>query len=187
MRFRTWDHPRSRGVYLISDKPPGYRGDHPRSRGVYASSNSNQPATHGSSPLARGLPVLIGRHDGQDGIIPARAGFTHCMLRSSHFVADHPRSRGVYFQCSSRGLGGDGSSPLARGLRPHPASARLRGRIIPARAGFTPQPRHHAPERRDHPRSRGVYRRASTTPPGVVGSSPLARGLHLQGLTASHR
>ena len=55
--------------------------------------------------------------------------------------------------------------------------ARGRGRIIPARAGFTTttssQPRRSA----DHPRSRGVYDKPRTPGPGVRGSSPLARGL----------
>ena len=50
--------------------------DHPRSRGVYTNSFPHGSISHGSSPLARGLPwempwkVLAGR------IIPARAGFT---------------------------------------------------------------------------------------------------------------
>ena len=49
--------------------------------------------------------------------------------------------------------------------------------IIPARAGFTilvPAPgRGHT----DHPRSRGVYRGASSDSGPSIGSSPLARGL----------
>ena len=50
-----------------------------------------------------------------------------------------------------------GSSPLARGLRHKPPSVRHWGRIIPARAGFTPRDR-----REDM---------------CFLGSSPLARGL----------
>ena len=50
--------------------------DHPRSRGVYLLLLSSFRFAAGSSPLARGLPVL-GRRGGRSaGIIPARAGFT---------------------------------------------------------------------------------------------------------------
>ena len=70
-----------------------------------------------------------------------------------------------------------GSSPLARGLRDRRGLHARDGRIIPARAGFTPHGGDVAVHQRDHPRSRGVY----TAPPGWPadshGSSPLARGL----------
>ena len=71
----------------------------------------------------------------------------------------------------------EGSSPLARGLRPrHPAGTISRG-IIPARAGFTSGPLGVTGPYADHPRSRGVYgpRRGPSSP--ARGSSPLARGL----------
>ena len=91
------DHPRSRGVYsatrwasrtrrgsspLARGLPrtqcgcSGRRPDHPRSRGVYASPLPMLTVGSGSSPLARGLPrgALPVRDD--EGIIPARAGFT---------------------------------------------------------------------------------------------------------------
>ena len=50
-------------------------------------------------------------------------------------------------------------------------------RIIPARAGFTKRMLSVARVARDHPRSRGVYRRSSSVEAPVAGSSPLARGL----------
>ena len=55
-----------------------------------------------------------------------------------------------------------------------------RGRIIPARAGFTSSPRcpHHIS--RDHPRSRGVYPGLQVGDCRECGSSPLARGLRGQ-------
>ena len=49
--------------------------------------------------------------------------------------------------------------------------------IIPARAGFTPRASSTRPPRRDHPRSRGVYRDQWNSWKGGYGSSPLARGL----------
>ena len=71
----------------------------------------------------------------------------------------------------------NGSSPLARGLhRRHPQIGRDPG-IIPARAGFTAQGPPDCRRRRDHPRSRGVYRRRSLAARRRPGSSPLARGL----------
>ena len=71
-----------------------------------------------------------------------------------------------------------GSSPLARGLRPAcPGGVVPRG-IIPARAGFTIAVLENGVVMRDHPRSRGVYRRRPGWLAALAGSSPLARGLH---------
>ena len=50
--------------------------DHPRSRGVYNSHWCINRVAHGSSPLARGLPVPRVGSWLLWGIIPARAGFT---------------------------------------------------------------------------------------------------------------
>ena len=72
---------------------------------------------------------------------------------------------------------GRGSSPLARGLRPRRPALLLAGRIIPARAGFTPGRWIRRSRRADHPRSRGVYLRFISIFLSDGGSSPLARGL----------
>ena len=50
--------------------------DHPRSRGVYEQLRLAYGDLSGSSPLARGLPMLDLRLRIADRIIPARAGFT---------------------------------------------------------------------------------------------------------------
>ena len=113
---------------------------------------------------------------------------------------DHPRSRGVYNTSTTSGTNRAGSSPLARGLQPvRPRTpgpgggssplarglqgrircARLRGRIIPARAGFTYVNVARAWLDPDHPRSRGVYSARCSSDPFSRGSSPLARGLPL--------
>ena len=171
--------------------------DHPRSRGVYAPAGGIEPPGPGSSPLARGLHNLPYRCYHARGIIPARAGFTRRPCRARRPPRDHPRSRGVYPDLDSsincpigssplaRGLRADpvgagdapGSSPLARGLLPCDPHLISHSRIIPARAGFTPQG--GAPERRagDHPRSRGVYHAGVQVQSERPGSSPLARGL----------
>ena len=120
-RFRTWDHPRSRGVY------PG--------------SARRQRRGTGSSPLARGLHRFARREGHAVRIIPARAGFTGCTPGRHGRGPDHPRSRGVYLGEGEAAVRQAGSSPLARGL-PHLARGDLVPvRIIPARAGFTPRPR----------------------------------------------
>ena len=192
------DHPRSRGVYATGRPPieggsgssPLARGlrprrtsrlrrfgiiparagftqrvscpyprlqDHPRSRGVYAARAARLAAAAGSSPLARGL----------------RRWCDRCLPRGP----DHPRSRGVYGTIPAALLVAAGSSPLARGLRDRRASQGHRGRIIPARAGFTGLRGFGINGPGDHPRSRGVYFSAGLSSIPAGGSSPLARGL----------
>ena len=70
-----------------------------------------------------------------------------------------------------------GSSPLARGLLREALDLEARGRIIPARAGFTHLRRRATDDLPDHPHSRGVYAEYYKSSDGKVGSSPLARGL----------
>ena len=153
------------------------RPDHPRSRGVYNQDEVNVLAGAGSSPLARGLRDLTVLHGLAEGIIPARAGFTPPTPTPSAAPSDHPRSRGVYYCDWAFRKVYRGSSPLARGLH-HYEYRRVPGRgIIPARAGFTPPPRTPPSGSRDHPRSRGVYRRIRGPGRLLGGSSPLARGL----------
>ena len=111
--------------------------DHPRSRGVYRSVIHFTTAARGSSPLARGLRGDRLPLPGDDGIIPARAGFTGRVSPSDGLNPDHPRSRGVYRFDSLWASAKSGSSPLARGLRLHDVREGRHGGIIPARAGFT--------------------------------------------------
>ena len=131
----------------------------------------------GSSPLARGLQEAAAQHVDDDGIIPARAGFTPSVAGINRMAEDHPRSRGVYL---AREYGVSmvlGSSPLARGLPARPPTSSDMPRIIPARAGFTRVRTSPWARARDHPRSRGVYLFAKYCCGLSPGSSPLARGL----------
>ena len=131
--------------------------DHPRSRGVYSGTVIAEGDGSGSSPLARGLlePGDVG--DVAPRIIPARAGFTGPGAGGRRRRTDHPRSRGVYQYGRQHHEMGDGSSPLARGLRQVEVD-RVRGQgIIPARAGFTEGRSIRRARSWDHPRSRGVY------------------------------
>ena len=131
----------------------------------------------GSSPLARGLREKYSQRICAPRIIPARAGFTRRALRVGRLLEDHPRSRGVYIPVFIYGGFGDGSSPLARGLRDECLTWIDLTRIIPARAGFTVGCSGGRGFGWDHPRSRGVYRRRVDQASAVIGSSPLARGL----------
>ena len=90
--------------------------DHPRSRGVYLSQGATGTQAQGSSPLARGLPCSSSWAHCSVGIIPARAGFTSRRARPAPRRRDHPRSRGVYVLRFIMIVPSVGSSPLARGL-----------------------------------------------------------------------
>ena len=114
--------------------------DHPRSRGVYGVSDSIEYIGKGSSPLARGLHRWEGFNVPAYGIIPARAGFTGSASSPNMSTADHPRSRGVYRSMHFNLSGKPGSSPLARGLQVTVVNLLRQVRIIPARAGFTCRP-----------------------------------------------
>ena len=195
--IHTRDHPRSRGVYFADELSVMYDGgiiparagftsgppirasrtrDHPRSRGVYAKLFLNSLYGKGSSPLARGLLGAERFDRGLHGIIPARAGFTRQQVGSRPPPADHPRSRGVYHPNDSVPDSRAGSSPLARGLHEVPDDRVGRGRIIPARAGFTLTPTGTTTAESDHPRSRGVYLPPMLHPLDVVGIIPARAG-----------
>ena len=130
----------------------------------------------GSSPLARGTPIIGGLSGAHRRLIPARAGNTYDRLRSGERAPAHPRSRGEHHMASARSSGSSGSSPLARGT-PHgwPEMVFCR-RLIPARAGNTSSMVTVPLSCTAHPRSRGEHFLADSTLCNGCGSSPLARG-----------
>ena len=129
--------PARAGFTCITGRLSLPRRDHPRSRGVYSSGITGDTERAGSSPLARGLLVRTRCVLGDDGIIPARAGFTQIGIDAFRRYSDHPRSRGVYTGAPQREIAIEGSSPLARGLLDTLFTAKHISGIIPARAGFT--------------------------------------------------
>ena len=130
--------PARAGFTILGVTSPPLTWDHPRSRGVYVSAQSRRAHDEGSSPLARGLPSCTGGAITHAWIIPARAGFTSSPATRTRRSKDHPRSRGVYLDMGSDYVTRDGSSPLARGLPLRAAAVGDYEGIIPARAGFTP-------------------------------------------------
>ena len=169
--------PARAGFTLTSPPIRCLLSDHPRSRGVYAAVLLACWSYGGSSPLARGLPAVRARGRRVSRIIPARAGFTTSRAWPRAPSEDHPRSRGVYFLSVSQRRVIAGSSPLARGLQVAQNTDLRLERIIPARAGFTYSDDDNDGEKKDHPRSRGVYTIWRTNWTWKAGSSPLARGL----------
>ena len=169
--------PARAGFTIHGERGEDANRDHPRSRGVYSIEAALLESQLGSSPLARGLQLRHVVGGDPPRIIPARAGFTGPPAVRKSPGWDHPRSRGVYPSVSMGRLFVVGSSPLARGLRDPPILIAEVGRIIPARAGFTPGLCVGGRRVRDHPRSRGVYRRTFLSYLAAHGSSPLARGL----------
>ena len=70
------DHPRMRGEHRCTSSCGTRRGDHPRMRGEHLRPNPTGATDPGSSPHARGAPLLLEVCDEVGGIIPACAGST---------------------------------------------------------------------------------------------------------------
>ena len=138
------------------------------------------PATrriqNGSSPPARGTPLLRLLYATAARFIPARAGNT--LQRSSAWRSwpVHPRPRGEHLSAVPLVSLPSGSSPPARGT--HEALKRLLygDRFIPARAGNTRPGFGGSFPRPVHPRPRGEHDRPTALLSERFGSSPPARG-----------
>ena len=155
---------------------------HPRSRGENCEPLAPLLHRDGSSPLTRGKQPRGSSRRGGGWLIPAHAGKTPLLTRSSRTARAHPRSRGENAIVIGMVREGMGSSPLTRGKpswskRPTPTA-----RLIPAHAGKTRRPRRRGKSRWAHPRSRGeneYLKRGSFISPG---SSPLTRGKLLRSI-----
>ena len=113
------------------------------------------------------------------GLIPARAGTTEINLSGWATGGAHPRSRGDHLNDQGRSQRIQGSSPLARGPLSCWSSQIRSAGLIPARAGTTEELAGHEDFYWAHPRSRGDHRGISYIFNRIWGSSPLARGPHL--------
>ena len=148
------------------------RGEHPA---VMIDSSS----TPGSSPHARGAHGAAAARKPEAGIIPACAGSTMGPTMRGRSTTDHPRMRGEHSKYPSTARSPPGSSPHARGaLGVIVRCAGCEG-IIPACAGSTTHRRCDQTRRGDHPRMRGEHSYAGAEGRHLWGSSPHARGAHL--------
>ena len=151
-------HPRSRGEHLrrytakrflhgliparagstrCGSGGPERRGAHPRSRGEHRRMRELIFMGAGSSPLARGAPLVGVSPGSYFGLIPARAGSTSLSSKRSPLRRAHPRSRGEHRKTAAKAIAWTGSSPLARGALIYIDAHTGRGGLIPARAGST--------------------------------------------------
>ena len=136
-RRRAWDHPRSRGEYLLVEGcGEAVEGSSPLSRGILADE-------FGRLGTLRIIPALAGNTRSPTGrrprgrIIPALAGNTGAWDLIIAVGQDHPRSRGEYSGLQRLSIRRKGSSPLSRGILPCPRLNSRAERIIPALAGNT--------------------------------------------------
>ena len=158
---------------------------HPRSRGEHPPPTRNTSCESGSSPLARGTPVVALGDGGEHRFIPARAGNTSTKTLLPAIPAVHPRSRGEHTRRASPSSSRTGSSPLARGTLPAHRREPVPDRFIPARAGNTIWKAMMRTPSTVHPRSRGEHRRCQHSAVSCSGSSPLARGTLIKRATVS--
>ncbi len=150
--------------------------DHPRMRGERCAVYDNGSTYCGSSPHARGTRRLDPSRPPLLRIIPACAGNARIARRTRTGWTDHPRMRGERPKIDTRGEGGYGSSPHARGTRRCDDASGRRIRIIPACAGNARTPSRGRRGSPDHPRMRGERACRPRSSPGTGGSSPHARG-----------
>ena len=133
----------------------------------------------GSSPHARGAPVALHAALRHAGIIPACAGSTCRLPRTSRSGRDHPRMRGEHNDELVRTVLVPGSSPHARGAPRGGDTREAVSGIIPACAGSTSTNGTTTVRTRDHPRMRGEHLSTPMMVWSARGSSPHARGAHL--------
>ena len=152
------------------------RGDHPRACGEHRQGGQAPQTREGSSPRMRGAPQMARRAHRHEGIIPAHAGSTSCLMCPPTKCRDHPRACGEHFLSLVKQQTLKGSSPRMRGALPTRHLYASSYRIIPAHAGSTiPSPR-NGPWPRDHPRACGEHITRAMTRRAIWGSSPRMRG-----------
>ena len=168
--------PASAGSTNIGISTTGCKEDHPRIRGEHVIKRSGEIYRKGSSPHPRGAPSRPGGLKCRPWIIPASAGSTSRLNRTSRLLEDHPRIRGEHLMKTDTPFFVRGSSPHPRGAPTAGTAGTPQSRIIPASAGSTrPCPR-IAGNRRDHPRIRGEHPPGGWCHPTRRGSSPHPRG-----------
>ena len=200
-RARSGSSPRARGARTYRDKEYQHEGiipacagstmlpevialtprDHPRVRGEHIPQLLTGLLPAGSSPRARGAPLLGDPRWLAPGIIPACAGSTPRRAGRSVSWRDHPRVRGEHTLALGGKRSTGGSSPRARGALDEDGVLRRQRGIIPACAGSTRTCTARVTRRRDHPRVRGEHYSSESMHTPQLGSSPRARGARAAG------
>ena len=149
---------------------------HPRMRGEGPVERLARIVRSGSSPHARGGPLVSPLSGGVPRLIPACAGRASHAEHAGECRSAHPRMRGEGPSAHDLNSRASGSSPHARGgLRDGVGGAHDQG-LIPACAGRACSAPCVPRRGRAHPRMRGEgsTRTPRSSPP--FGSSPHARG-----------
>ena len=151
-------------------------------RGEHYTREPSKLGRRGSSPHARGAPLLHRQCGVRRGIIPACAGSTKLLRFSYTQRGDHPRMRGEHAERMHWMEAHQGSSPHARGAHaPRQAPAPRQG-IIPACAGSTSRAVATVQDGENHPRMRGEHYVPLAIIRLISGSSPHARGARVADL-----
>ena len=133
--FRTI--PACAGTTLPLTPPSGQVPDHPRVCGDNDSVTMSIPTAPGPSPRVRGQLPYRSNIARLMRTIPACAGTTRGIQRSSHVASDHPRVCGDNGSTSARQTPTQGPSPRVRGQRQSGKGFLSTHRTIPACAGTT--------------------------------------------------
>ena len=136
-------------------------GDHPRSRGVYPITDTGAIQEFGSSPLARGLPSHLYHDARQARIIPARAGFTTCGSLESQRTRTLPDPCRLHCRPGARSAGSRQRRRRSE-RRPPPLDATRPPRVSGPGSGTTPT---CAGEWRRRPARSGSRRSGGSAPP----------------------
>ena len=132
-------------------------GDHPRTCGEHPCRSLPPRIPQGSSPHMRGTHRVAVGHTLPAGIIPAHAGNTDTVSKSSLANRDHPRTCGEHRSWKIGKNVTGGSSPHMRGTHETEAETETENGIIPAHAGNTRHYRRAVALYRDHPRTCGEH------------------------------
>ena len=171
--------PHARGARARPARRTTCPRDHPRMRGEHRLACSMPIERQGSSPHARGARGVVQHVEVRAGIIPACAGSTCRLPRTSRSGRDHPRMRGEHNDELVRTVLVPGSSPHARGALWYQPLPGVSPGIIPACAGSTALRLRRVEVARDHPRMRGEHATDYLFARVPMGSSPHARGAPL--------
>ena len=126
-------------------------------RGEHSLQSRNRLFQRGSSPHARGAPMVRPPYLMTQGIISACAGSTSRRNCATCGSGDHPRMRGEHLHGANVGISSVGSSPHARGAQARRHRLHRAVGIIPACAGSTRLRSDQWFSTQDHPRMRGEH------------------------------